>query len=360
MDTLTQIHTFIATVPYWPWIVSVLIATAATIITKVILKIIAARFRALGKYDKSAWHGAVIDIFEGLRAWVVFVIVFSVSARPLNAIPFIQRLLAIVLVIATAYQIAIWGLSFIKYLRVYFLKNRIEQEPSSAAALGLLYTTIQVLFLATIALIALSNLGVDVTALIAGLGVGGIAVALAAQNVLGDLLASLSIVLDKPFVIGDFIVAGTEKGTVELMGIKTTRLRSLSGEELVLSNKDLLESRIQNFKRMWRRRVVQLFGVVYSTPVDVLAKIPDWVKELVEKEQMLTFDRCHLMRYGTSSLDYELVFFVDDPDYNKYMDVQQRVLLGILQKFTEEKVDFAFPTQTVHMEKVAGQGPGLG
>ena len=163
-------------------------------------------------------------------------------------------------------QVAIWGFYVIKNWRQIYLDQRVKKDPSSSAALGLLFTAVQVTFLIVLVLIGLSNLGVDITALLAGLGVGGIAVALAAQNILGDLLASLSIVLDKPFVVGDFIVAGSEKGTVEHIGIKTTRLRSLSGEELIFSNKDLLESRVQNFKRMWVRRVVQSFVVVYSTP----------------------------------------------------------------------------------------------
>jgi small-conductance mechanosensitive channel len=207
-------------------------------------------------------------------------------------------------------------------------------------------------FLVVVVLIGLSNLGVDITALIAGLGVGGIAVALAAQNVLGDLLASLSIVLDKPFVIGDFIVAGDYKGTVENIGIKTTRLRSLSGEEIVLSNKDLLESRIQNFKRMWRRRVVLKVGVIYSTTAEVLEKIPVWMKAIVTSEAKLDFDRCHFSGFGASSLDFEMVFFVNDSDYNLYMDIQQRVMLSIFKKFNEEKVEFAFPTQSLFIEKL--------
>src|SRR5690606_19671212 len=143
--------------------------------------------------------------------------------------------------------------------------------------LGLIYVTVRVLFVVVLILIGLSNMGVDVAALVAGLGIGGIAIALAAQNVLGDLLASLSIVLDKPFTIGDFIVAGSEMGTVENIGVKTTRIRSLSGEELVFSNKDLLESRVRNYKRMWQRRVEQKFSVVHATDVEKLAQIPVWV-----------------------------------------------------------------------------------
>lgn len=232
------------------------------------------------------------------------------------------------------------------------LNKKIEHDPSSAAALGLFYTATQAVFIVVLILIGLSNLGINISALLAGLGVGGIAVALAAQNVLGDLLASLSIVLDKPFVVGDFIIAGTEMGTVEQIGIKTTRLRSLSGEEVVLSNKDLLESRIRNYKRMWQRRVVQKFRVIYSTPAPVLEQIPGWVKEIIGRYDKLRFDRCHFANYGASSLDFEFVFFVLDSDYNVFMDFQQKVLLDIFRKFAENGVEFAFPTQSIYVEKL--------
>jgi small-conductance mechanosensitive channel len=211
---------------------------------------------------------------------------------------------------------------------------------------------VQAGILIAITLLALSNLGINIGAVIAGLGIGGIAVALAAQNVLGDLLASLSIVLDRPFVVGDFIVAGNERGTIEYIGIKTTRLRSLSGEEVVLSNKDLLESRIHNFKRMWRRRVVQKFGVVYSTPAHQLEMIPTWVKEIVTSKMQVQFDRCHFFEYADSSLNYELVFFVDNPEYNFFMDIQQSILIDIFKKFSSEKVSFAYPSQSLYIEKV--------
>jgi small-conductance mechanosensitive channel len=170
-------------------------------------------------------------------------------------------------------------------------------------------------------------------------------VALAAQNVLGYLLASLSIILDKPFLVGDFIVVENELGTIEKIGVKTTRVRALSGEEVVFSNKDLLEHRIHNYKSMRIRRVVQSFSVPYGTPTDLVEKVPGWVKGIIEKKSGLKFDRCHLAKFGPSSLDYEFVFYVKDPDYNKYMDLQQEVLLQILRRFEAEKVQFALPVR---------------
>ncbi len=173
-------------------------------------------------------------------------------------------------------------------------------------------------------LLALDNLGVDVTALVAGLGVGGIAVALAVQSILGDLFASLSIVLDKPFVIGDFIIVGDLLGTVENVGIKTTRVRSLSGEQLIFSNADLLNSRIRNYGRMYERRVVFTVGVTYDTPRH---KLEDF------------------------SLDFETVYYVQDPAYNLYMDIQQAINLELYQRFADEGIEFAYPTQTLFLAK---------
>ncbi|HWU44155.1 MAG TPA: mechanosensitive ion channel family protein, partial [Bdellovibrio sp.] len=203
-----------------------------------------------------------------------------------------------------------------------------------------------------VVLFGMSNLGIDVGALIAGLGIGGIAVALAAQNILGDLLASLSIVLDKPFEVGDAISVGGLSGVVENIGLKTTRVRATTGEQLIFSNKDLLESRVQNFKRMWQRRVVLKIGVTYSTPESKLTQIPGWIKGFIEADETLRFDRAHFMNIGAHSLDFEVVFFVKSDSYQVYMDRQQALLLTIYNKFNFEKVEFAYPTQSIIVEKL--------
>lgn len=206
-----------------------------------------------------------------------------------------------------------------------------------------------------ILLLALQNMGVDVTSLVAGLGIGGIAVALALQNVLGDLFASLTITLDKPFVIGDFIVVGTDMGTIEHVGLKTTRVRSLSGEQLVFGNADLLSSRIRNYKRMTERRVVFGFGVVYGTSPDTIEEISVLVRGAIEKLSKARFDRCHLHRFGDSSLDFEVVYYINSPDYNEHMDVQQAVHLSIMRAFHDRGIEFAFPTQVLYMARTEGR-----
>lgn len=223
-------------------------------------------------------------------------------------------------------------------------------EPDKLDSLGGLIWAANFAGAAVIVLLCLQNLGVDVTALIAGLGIGGIAVALAVQNILGDLFASLTIALDELFCGGDFIVVGDEMGTVEHVGLKTTRVRSLSGEQLVFGNSDLLSSRIRNFKRMTQRRVVINLGVTYSTPPETLEKIVRLIREAIEAQPGVTFDRAHFCRFGASSLDFEAVYYFSSPDYNAHMDTQQAVHLGIARAFREQKVEFAFPTQTLYLE----------
>ena len=176
--------------------------------------------------------------------------------------------------------------------------------------------------------LALANLNVEIGPLLAGLGIGGIAVALAVQTVLGDLLASLSIALDKPFAVGDALQIDTFNGTVENIGVKSTRLRSLSGEQIVMSNADILRSRVRNFGRMRERRVVMALNVSYDTPPDTLRAIPIAVREVVAAQPNTRFDRCHFMTYAESALQFELVFVVTSADYGVYADVQHAVLYG--------------------------------
>ncbi len=238
-----------------------------------------------------------------------------------------------------------------------FIENyRTAKLEKNAAAVTMLSSVSLLLriFLWTILLIlALDNFGVNITSLVAGLGVGGIALALAVQNILGDVFASFSIVLDKPFVIGDFIIVGDHLGTVENVGLKTTRVRSLSGEQLVFSNNDLLRSRIRNFKRMYERRVVFSIGVVYQTPADKVEAIPGLIKSIIENQNQVRFDRAHFKEYGPYSLNFEIVYWVLNPDYNLYMDIQQAINLQIYKQFQQMRVEFAYPTQQLYFKMQA-------
>jgi len=205
---------------------------------------------------------------------------------------------------------------------------------------------------ATGAVFILDNMGLHISTLVAGLGIGGVAIALAAQAVLGDLFSSFAILIDKPFKVGDFIIIGDYLGAVEHIGIKTTRIRSLSGELLVFSNSDLTNSRIRNYKLMEKRRVVFKFGVIYQTTLERLKSIPPMIKEIVENIDLASFDRAHFFSYGNSSLDFEVVYYIQGNDYNLYMDIQQKINLKIFEKFKEKGIEFAYPTRTLYVNKL--------
>ena len=203
-------------------------------------------------------------------------------------------------------------------------------------------------------LLVLDNLGIDITALVAGLGIGGIAVAFALQSILGDIFASISIILDKPFEVGDFIIVGDLMGTVEYVGVKTTRLRSLSGEQIVMSNSDLLQSRIRNYKRMNERRVTFSLGVTYQTPPEKLETVPGIIREAIEGQDKTRFDRAHFSSFGDFALVFEVVYYMLEPDYNLMMDTQQAINLDLFRRFAEDGIEFAYPTQTIHLDPATG------
>lgn len=258
-------------------------------------------------------------------------------------------LLGHVAIAALLLQVARWGdVGVHGWIHHYRVRRSAHDVASttSTAALGFVARTALWLI---IILMILDNFGVNITTLIASLGIGGIAVALAIQNILGDLFSSLSIVLDKPFVVGDFIIVDDIAGTVEYVGLKTTRIRSLGGEQIVFSNSDLLKSRIRNYKRMQTRRVVFGISVNYEITKQQLLGIPVILREVVEAQPQVTFDRAHFKSYGASSLDFEIVYIVNTPDYGIYMDVQQAINVALFERFDSEAIPFAYPTQTVHL-----------
>lgn len=333
------------------WLAVFGVALAITIVVKTVLYAVCARLKYLAAKTPGMWDDLVVEVLSQTKVWALFVWISTLFLPILHLGDQAHKVAKIFLVISTTVQAIIWGIRAIGAWKHSYLEVKVAHDASAAAAIGLLSTGLQMFVITTASLIAMSNLGIDVGALVAGLGIGGIAVALAAQNVLGDLLASLSIVLDKPFEIGDFIRVGDQSGTVEYVGIKTTRLRSLSGEQLVFANKDLLESRIQNYKRMRERRVVHTVGVVYSTPIEKLDKIPTWITEIINAEPMFRLDWCYFVGYGASSLDFEVAFYVKDPDLNTTMKYQQQWLMSTFKKLKAEGVDFAFPSQTVYLAR---------
>ena len=305
--------------------------------------------RRLGKRaERTATGLDDLLVTLGRRTQILVIVVVALYAGSLYlSLPFRQeRALRGLTQVAVFLQIALWSSVAIDFW-IARQRRKMDHDATSVALAGLLRFVSKLTLWALLLLMALDNLGVNVTALITGLGVGGVAVALALQNVLGDLLASLSIVLDKPFVIGDAITVDTLTGTVESIGLKTTRLRAVSGEQLIFANSDLLKSRVHNWKRMAERRVVLAFGVPFDTPPDAVARIPALVRALVESQDLTRFDRAHFKGLGASALDFEIVYWILTPDYGAYMDRQQAINLGLLRAFEREGIAFAAGSQTV-------------
>ncbi|MGB5260215.1 MAG: mechanosensitive ion channel family protein, partial [Gammaproteobacteria bacterium] len=298
---------------------------------------------------ETTWDDALVEVLRRTR-WLFLLITALFAGSLLLTLP--ERVRSVVngaMVVALIVQAGIWLNALILFWAEGYRQRKLREDPESVTTMSAISFVGRMVLWSIILLLILDNLGVDVTALVAGLGVGGIAVALAVQNILGDLFASLSIVIDKPFTVGDFLIIDDCLGSVEHIGLKTTRMRSLSGEQLVFSNADLLSSRIRNYGRMFERRVLFNIGVTYQTPRDQLIKIPTYIREAVELQASTRFDRSHFKEYGDFSLNFETVYYVLGPDYNTYMDIQQTINLRIHERFEEEAIEFAYPTQTLHL-----------
>lgn len=335
------------------WTIAAGIALAC-LLALVALKYAAGRVLA----SLSARAGAVystiaIDVVAATRVWVLIPVAAAVGASALELPQRLERIIGTAAMVVVMLQAALWVNRFIdSWLARGVARQRIV-DSGVVTALELIGFAARTAVWGLMTLFVLSHLGFNVTALVAGLGVGGVAVALAVQNILGDLFASLSIVLDKPFVVGDFIVVDSLRGSVERVGIKTTRIRSLDGELLVISNADLLKSRIRNFKRMLERRVEFTIGVSYHTPAEKLRRIPQWLREIVEAQPRVRFDRAHCKEYSDTAIVFEIVYCFGNPDYNAHMDTRQAINLAIFERFTREKIRFAHRDQAIQPAPVS-------
>ncbi|MDD3764083.1 MAG: mechanosensitive ion channel family protein [Nevskiales bacterium] len=336
--------------PLSHWLTALGVALAINVIVGVVKWVIIARLSYIAGKTQTELDDSLIAVTRRTKQWLVFFVTLYIGTLYLTLPDKAVMVLKAAATVAAFVQAGLWGNTAIEFWLSRYRKRALEVDASAATSLGALNFLGRTLLWAVLLLVALDNLGIDVTALVAGLGVGGIAVALAVQNILGDLFASLSIIIDKPFVIGDFIIVDSYMGTVEHVGLKTTRIRSLGGEQLVFSNSDLLGTRIRNYKRMYERRIVFSFGVLYQTTPEQLEQIPQMVKEIISGIDKTRFDRAHFAKFGDSSLDFEVVYWMLDPDYALYMDAQQRINLSLVRRFAEAGIDFAYPTRTLFVE----------
>lgn len=366
MDHLTNIRdgwladTLFLNVPLTSWALAIAAALGSYLLFTFGLRFALRRAKRVSERTSNRVDDTVVEVLSRTNRWLLAVIALLIGVGLIDLSERWSARVGQLWFIALALQFGLWGNAAIRIgLRRYVERHATTGMTQVSASATLMSWGLRTLLWATVLLAMLSNLGINITAFVASLGVGGVAVALAVQNILGDLFASLSIAVDKPFEVGDFIIVQDGVlGTVEHVGLKTTRLRSLGGEQIVISNNDILKQVVKNYKRMAERRIVFTFGVTYATTPEQAEQIPAIVERLIRASEKLRFDRAHLLKFGESSLDYEVVYIVLDPSYNLYMDEQQRINLQLMRELKAIGVDFAFPTRTVHVASEPAAAPG--
>ncbi|MEM8543674.1 MAG: mechanosensitive ion channel family protein [Cyanobacteria bacterium P01_H01_bin.119] len=337
------------------YLLAIAIIVGAWIAIWLIKSIVIARIKRWSTKTATDLDDRLIRIIERPIVYALYLGALYVAIANLSLHPILQQSIDVIgIILGTVLAIQLLG-ALVEYgARLYLLRHR--ENPAVEQTVNAIVPAIKVVVWAVGIVFLLDNLGFDISAVVAGLGIGGVAVALAAQGILGDLLSYISILFDRPFDLGDFVVVGNVVGTVEQVGLKTTRLRSITGEEWVLANTDITSSRIQNFKRMVRRRIAFTLGITYETTAAQMKQIPEMIQSIVEQQETVTFDRAHFCDYGDFSLNYEVVYFVETSDYDIYMDIQQSICLGIKDAFEAAGIEFAYPTQVLYVDNLAING----
>jgi len=330
------------------YLIALVIFVAVLIILKIFKLALLGRLRKIASRTKNDFDDALIKAISKI-SWIFYFLLALYLAVYRLTLPFnILKIVKILFLIIVVWEAVRAVQHIIEYSIRKAMARRGAEDDSAVKTFSVV---IKIVLWSLGVVLILGNLGINVTSLVAGLGIGGVAVALAIQNILGDIFASFSIFIDKPFEVGDFIKAGKDMGTVEKIGIKTTRIRTLDGEELIVSNKELTDARVQNFKRLEKRRALFNLGVVYETPKDKLEKIPGLIKEIITSTPKTEFDRCHFKKFGDFSLDFEVSYYVVEKEYIDYLDVVEEINLAIFDAFAKEEISFAYPTQVEYQKK---------
>jgi len=334
----------------WNYLIALATLFLSLVFVKVVVRMTIKRLKKFAEKTTTTIDDLFVTILERIIFPVLYLSCFYLGMKTLRlpsgmdgVINVIE--LAVITFFAARIIILILGYS----LNTYLTKK--QEDPTLVRSLDGMLNVGKFLIWALALIIFLDNIGFKVTTMIAGLGIGGIAVAIAVQALLKDFFSYFSIVFDRPFKLGDFIIIGDFMGTVEYIGIKTTRLRSLGGEQVIFSNTDLTDSRVRNYKRMEKRRVVFSLGVTYQTSLGQLKEIPKIIEKVIKDTKDTAFDRAHFFSYGDFSLIFEVVYFVLSPDYNKYMDIQQEINFAIKKEFEKRGIEFAYPTQMLYLSK---------
>lgn len=339
---------------YWgntigAWATALAVLAGCVIVLALAKMLVVRRLRVVAARTRTDIDDALAEIVRNTRLYFFVAVSAKFAANFVSLPDPVHHGLSVVVTLAFILQGGIWGNTLIAFWFTRKMRERMADDAAGTTSLAIIKFIGRLVLWTVLLLAALDTVGVNITAFITTLGVGGIAIALALQNVLGDLFASLSIVFDKPFVVGDSIQVGEHSGTVEHIGIKTTRIRSLGGEQITISNSELSTSRIRNFRRMEERRVLFRLGVTYSTPTELVEKIPSLLAAIVSGIPGTRFDRAHFLQFGDSALVFEVVFHVLSPDFVEYARIHQEVNLAILRSFRRNGIEFAFPTQTVRL-----------
>jgi len=342
------------------WLIAVSVGIGTAFLLRIVIKFVIARLRKVARTTETPWDDILLQVLRSTLA-ALYILVAAFIAASMVTLPdplyeLIRKTLGVLFIV----QCGVWTMTGVRGWISDYRARQVGTHPGAVTTMSAVGFMAQIAIWSIVLLLSLANVGINVTALMTTLGVGGIAVALALQSVLGDLFASLSIVFDKPFLIGDFINVDGLVGTIEHVGLRSTRVRSLSGEQLVFSNTDLLKSRIANFGKLRERRILFTIDVTYDTPLAQLRAIPDMLREAVTSQEHTRFDRAHFKAHGESALTFEVVYFVLGPDYKLFMDIQQAINLRLHEGFSAAGIQFAFPTRTVHLAGREAAAVGAG
>ncbi|GAB2995042.1 mechanosensitive ion channel family protein [Cyclobacterium sediminis] len=336
------------------YLIALGIIVIGILIVRIFKKTILQKIKSLTEKTATNLDDFLLEAIEKFVIPALYISIVFFGIRTLTISEGFRAILANAHKVILAYYIV----RLVSSVLILLLKTWVREQENGeekVKQIGGIILIINVLIWGLGILFLFDNLGYNVTAIVTGMGIGGIAVALAAQNILGDLFNYFVIFFDRPIEIGDFIVIDDKNGVVEKIGIKTTRVKTLSGEQLVIANSDLTSSRIHNYKKMQRRRILFSVGVSYETNNEDLKRIPIILKEIVNHQQPITFDRAHFKEFGDSSLNFEVVYYIEDAAYNTYMDIQQQINFEIFDRFLEMGISIAFPTRTLYVRNENGQ-----
>lgn len=366
-DLYTYLAKFIPEINFhWPfigqlevtkWLIAIGLFLVLTLLFKIIQVIVLARLEMLSQKTSTDIDDMMIRAVKSIRAWAYTLAALYIALQPFNLPHWLDITLTALFLVTIVWQLIEVAACVIDYGVTRFLEKDEDGDgivdPNAATASDLVTLMSRIILWVLGIIFVLSNLGIEVTSLIAGLGIGGIAIAFALQGILSDLFASFSIYADRPFRVGDYVVIGADSGTVERIGVKSTRIRTLQGEELVISNTELTTARVQNFKKMQERRISSQFGITYETAHDKVKMVPGIVERIFESIAGARLDRVHFTAFADSALLFDVVYYIESPEYVDYLDRQQRFNFELMDKFAELGIEFAYPTQTIYTKTIS-------